>query len=159
MAYEPTSQFDIFESDIPDDQASPTASLLALDKEEILALQREINREEELAVTAMVRRRRHNHTTRPITRLLLAGVTPQQRTSAVKNSGNTDDKRAACADDPELFIPPSFGKKYLKQIEEAKAICRTCGILNQCRIDALKSDDKGTILGEMTPDERKKLKA
>ncbi len=41
--------------------------------------------------------------------------------------------RAACLDaDPELFFPIGNTGPAILQIEEAKAVCRTCPVIDSC---------------------------
>lgn len=41
--------------------------------------------------------------------------------------------RAACRDeDPELFFPIGSTGPALRQIEEAKAVCRRCPVVDDC---------------------------
>ena len=42
--------------------------------------------------------------------------------------------RAACLDeDPELFFPIGNTGPALQQIEDAKAVCRRCPVVDTCR--------------------------
>ena len=41
--------------------------------------------------------------------------------------------RSACsAVDPDLHHPEGWGKRYARQIDEAKAICRSCPVFDDC---------------------------
>jgi WhiB family redox-sensing transcriptional regulator len=55
--------------------------------------------------------------------------------------------RAACLEeDPELFFPIGNTGPALLQIEEAKAVCRRCDVVDTC------------VWGGMSEDERRALK-
>jgi WhiB family transcriptional regulator, redox-sensing transcriptional regulator len=60
--------------------------------------------------------------------------------------------------DPDLFFPVGTKGPALKQTEEAKAICRTCGVLDQCLKWALDTDQDAGVWGGMSEDERRALK-
>jgi WhiB family redox-sensing transcriptional regulator len=75
----------------------------------------------------------------------------------------SDWRRAArCRDeDPELFFPIGDTGPALLQIEEAKAVCRRCRVIDECRIwvdDHPKLTEHG-IWGATTPEERNPAKA
>ncbi|MBR2673033.1 MAG: WhiB family transcriptional regulator [Aeriscardovia sp.] len=74
--------------------------------------------------------------------------------------GNSDWRaQAACRDkDPELFFPVGNTGAALKQIEEAKAVCRTCPVIDQCLKWALDTNQDSGIWGGLTEDERRALK-
>ena len=57
--------------------------------------------------------------------------------------------RAACRDeDPELFFPIGNTGPALQQIEEAKAVCRTCPVIDTCLKWALETG-QGEPLAEL----------
>ena len=65
-------------------------------------------------------------------------------------------ERAACRGaDPELFFPPSEG--HGKLIEQAKAFCKRCPVMDECRADALRRDEKWGIWGGTTHTERQQI--
>ena len=67
--------------------------------------------------------------------------------------------RAACLDeDPELFFPVGNTGPALLQIEEAKAVCRRCQVVETCQEWAMKSGQDFGVWGEMSEDERRGLK-
>jgi|GEM_PF-1370545 len=63
---------------------------------------------------------------------------------------------AACLDvDPDLFFEPAGGESAADKearVDEAKAACAACPVLDQCLADA--AGDRYAIRGGMTPDER-----
>lgn len=63
--------------------------------------------------------------------------------------------RAACRDvDPELFFPAAnSGPAWTAQIAAAKAVCRGCPVLEQCRTFAFEGLRYG-VAGGMTEQER-----
>ncbi|MGI5485099.1 WhiB family transcriptional regulator [Streptomyces lavendofoliae] len=67
--------------------------------------------------------------------------------------------RASCrAEDPELFFPIGTTGPALLQIEEAKAVCRRCPVLEQCLTWALESGQDDGVWGGLSEDERRALK-
>jgi WhiB family redox-sensing transcriptional regulator len=67
--------------------------------------------------------------------------------------------RAACGDeDPELFFPIGNTGPALLQIEDAKAVCRHCDVIDQCLQWALESGQDAGVWGGMSEDERRALK-
>jgi WhiB family redox-sensing transcriptional regulator len=67
--------------------------------------------------------------------------------------------RAACLDeDPELFFPIGNTTPAFHQIEEAKAVCRRCEVIETCLSWAIDSRQEGGVWGGMSEDERRALK-
>ena len=67
--------------------------------------------------------------------------------------------KAACLDkDPELFFPVGNTGPALLQIEEAKAICRTCPVQEVCLQWAIETGQDSGVWGGMSEDERRALK-
>ncbi|MEV2273436.1 WhiB family transcriptional regulator [Nonomuraea africana] len=67
--------------------------------------------------------------------------------------------RAACRDvDPELFFPIGNTGPALKQIEEAKQVCRSCSAVDSCLKWALESGQDAGVWGGLSEDERRALK-
>ena len=67
--------------------------------------------------------------------------------------------RAACLDaDPELFFPIGNTGPAILQIEEAKAVCRTCEVVETCLKWAIESGQDSGVWGGMSEDERRALK-
>jgi WhiB family redox-sensing transcriptional regulator len=67
--------------------------------------------------------------------------------------------RAACLDeDPELFFPIGNTGPAILQIEEAKAVCRRCEVLDTCLKWAIESGQDAGVWGGMSEDERRALK-
>lgn len=67
--------------------------------------------------------------------------------------------RAACLDeDPELFFPIGNTGPALQQIEDAKAICRTCPVIDECLKFALENGQDAGVWGGLSEDERRALK-
>jgi WhiB family redox-sensing transcriptional regulator len=65
---------------------------------------------------------------------------------------------AACRDvDPDLFFPFGTSGASLRQIDEARQICRTCPVCGPCLRWALDSGDAG-VWGGTTEDERRSLR-
>jgi WhiB family redox-sensing transcriptional regulator len=66
---------------------------------------------------------------------------------------------AACQDeDPELFFPIGNTGPALVQIEEARAVCRRCPVLEPCLQWALDSGQDAGVWGGLSEDERRELK-
>jgi WhiB family redox-sensing transcriptional regulator len=69
-----------------------------------------------------------------------------------------DRPRAACAgEDPELFYPIGDSGPALLQIEEAKAVCRRCPLIESCLQGALERNESG-VWGGLSEKERRSLK-
>src|SRR6478736_3887197 len=67
--------------------------------------------------------------------------------------------RAACLDaDPELFFPIGNTGPAILQIEEAKAVCRTCPVIDTCLKWALETGQDAGVWGGLSEDERRALK-
>lgn len=67
--------------------------------------------------------------------------------------------QAAClTEDPELFFPIGNTGPALVQIEEAKAVCRRCDVVNACLRWAIESGQDSGVWGGMSEDERRALK-
>ncbi|MBC7550665.1 MAG: WhiB family transcriptional regulator [Cellulomonas sp.] len=67
--------------------------------------------------------------------------------------------RAACLDeDPELFFPIGNTGPALHQIEQAKAVCHRCPVLETCLKWALESGQDAGIWGGLSEDERRALR-
>jgi WhiB family redox-sensing transcriptional regulator len=67
--------------------------------------------------------------------------------------------QAACRyEDPELFFPIGNTGPALLQIEDAKAVCRRCDVIDHCLQWALSSNQDAGVWGGMSEDERRTLK-
>ncbi len=67
--------------------------------------------------------------------------------------------RAACLEeDPELFFPIGNTGPALLQIEEAKAVCRRCEVVDTCLKWAIESGQDAGVWGGLSEDERRALK-
>ncbi|GAB1331300.1 WhiB family transcriptional regulator [Streptomyces sennicomposti] len=65
-------------------------------------------------------------------------------------------ERGACrSEDPELFFPLGEGALSLRQIEQARAVCRRCPVLRECREFALRHREYDGVWGGMTARERR----
>ena len=68
--------------------------------------------------------------------------------------------RAVCREeDPELFFPIGNTGPALLQIEEAKAVCRRCPVMEQCLQWALESGQDSGVWGGLSEDERRRFAA
>jgi WhiB family redox-sensing transcriptional regulator len=66
---------------------------------------------------------------------------------------------AACLDeDPELFFPIGSTGPALLQIEEAKAVCHRCEVIDTCLKSAIESGKDSGVFGGLSEDERRALK-
>ncbi len=66
---------------------------------------------------------------------------------------------AACRDeDPELFFPIGNTGPALAQIEEARAVCKRCDVINDCLQWALSHGQDAGVWGGLSEDERRTLK-
>lgn len=67
--------------------------------------------------------------------------------------------RAACrTEDPELFFPIGTTGPSLLQIEDAKAVCRRCDVVDQCLQWALDTDQDAGVWGNASEAERRAMK-
>jgi WhiB family redox-sensing transcriptional regulator len=67
--------------------------------------------------------------------------------------------RAACRDeDPELFFPIGTTGPAVLQVEEAKAVCHRCTVIDDCLSWALESGQDAGVWGGLDEDERHALK-
>ena len=66
----------------------------------------------------------------------------------------------ACRDaDPDLFFPIGPTGAALRQMEEAKRICRACPVQIQCLAWALENGVADGVWGSTTPDERRVIRS
>ncbi|MFE0580220.1 WhiB family transcriptional regulator [Streptomyces sp. NPDC058874] len=66
---------------------------------------------------------------------------------------------AVCREeDPELFFPIGNTGPALLQIEEAKAVCRRCPVMEQCLQWALEAGQDDGVWGGLSEDERRAMK-
>lgn len=66
---------------------------------------------------------------------------------------------AAClTEDPELFFPIGNTGPALAQIDEAKAVCNRCTVVDACLKSALESGQDSGVWGGLSEDERRALK-
>jgi WhiB family transcriptional regulator, redox-sensing transcriptional regulator len=66
----------------------------------------------------------------------------------------------ACRDaDPDLFFPIGATGPALRQMEEAKRICRACPVQIQCLAWALENGVADGVWGGTTPDERRIIRS
>lgn len=67
-------------------------------------------------------------------------------------------KSAACRDsDPDLFFPIGTTGPAIEQIENAKAVCRTCDVQTNCLEFALATHQDSGIWGGTSEEERRKI--
>ena len=67
--------------------------------------------------------------------------------------------RAACLDeDPELFFPIGNTGPALIQIDEAKAVCRSCQVIETCLKLAVDSGQDNGVFGGLSEEQRRSLK-
>jgi WhiB family redox-sensing transcriptional regulator len=64
--------------------------------------------------------------------------------------------RAACLSaEPETFFPIGSTGKALDEVSAAKAICRTCAVLDECRAYALATRQPFGVWGGLDEEERR----
>lgn len=68
------------------------------------------------------------------------------------------DQAACLTVDPELFFPVGNTGPALAQIEEAKAVCATCRVVDVCLKWALDNNQDAGVWGGTSEDERRSLK-
>lgn len=68
-------------------------------------------------------------------------------------------EKAACSkEDPELFFPTGVNGYSEKIVDQAKAICRTCPVADECLSYAMDHDEDYGIWGGLTENQRRDLK-
>lgn len=68
-------------------------------------------------------------------------------------------QKAACLDeDPELFFPIGTTGRALDQIEEAKAVCQHCPVIQECLKWALDTNQDAGVWGGMSEEQRRTLR-
>lgn len=60
--------------------------------------------------------------------------------------------------DPELFFPIGTSGPALLQLEQAKAICRSCPVVAECLQFAMESGQDAGVFGGLSEEERRALK-
>ena len=66
---------------------------------------------------------------------------------------------AACREeDPELFFPIGTTGPALLQIEQAKAVCDSCSVIDECLSWAMESGQDSGVWGGLSEEERFALK-
>lgn len=67
--------------------------------------------------------------------------------------------RAAClGEDPELFFPIGTTGPGLRQVAQAKSVCRGCPVAVECLAWALDTDQRQGVWGGLSEDERLELR-
>jgi WhiB family transcriptional regulator, redox-sensing transcriptional regulator len=67
--------------------------------------------------------------------------------------------RGACVDeDPELFFPVGSTGPALRQIEDAKRVCRSCDVADACLRWALETGQDAGVWGGLSEEERRALR-
>ncbi|KFG71421.1 WhiB family transcriptional regulator [Streptomyces mutabilis] len=67
--------------------------------------------------------------------------------------------RASCrSEEPDLFFPIGNTGPALLQIEEAKAVCRRCPVMETCLQWALEFGQEHGVWGGLSEDERRAMK-
>ncbi|RNG31101.1 WhiB family transcriptional regulator [Streptomyces botrytidirepellens] len=74
--------------------------------------------------------------------------------SAVSTAAPTRPRPVCADEDPELFFPIGNTGPALLQIEEAKAVCRGCPLMDSCLQGALERGEAFGVWGAMSEDER-----
>jgi WhiB family redox-sensing transcriptional regulator len=65
---------------------------------------------------------------------------------------------AACREeDPELFFPIGTTGPALLQVEQAKAVCHSCSVVDECLTWAIESGQEAGVWGGLSEDERRAL--
>ena len=69
------------------------------------------------------------------------------------------DHAACLREEPELFFPIGNSGPVLVQIEEAKAVCNRCPVIDACLRFAMENGMTAGVWGGLTADERFALKS
>ncbi|CAL9672450.1 WhiB family transcriptional regulator [Streptomyces sp. enrichment culture] len=70
---------------------------------------------------------------------------------------NWRDRSACREEDPDLFFPIGNTGPALLQIEEAKAVCRRCPVMERCLQWALENGQEHGVWGGLDEDERRRM--
>ncbi|MGW3269057.1 WhiB family transcriptional regulator [Streptomyces sp. NPDC001056] len=65
---------------------------------------------------------------------------------------------ACTREDPDLFFPIGNTGPALLQIDEAKAVCHRCPVLERCASWALEMGEAHGVWGGMSEDDRRRIK-
>lgn len=67
--------------------------------------------------------------------------------------------KAAClTEDPELFFPIGNTGPAIAQIEQAKAVCHSCEVMDDCLKWAMETNQDAGVWGGLSEDERRSMK-
>lgn len=67
--------------------------------------------------------------------------------------------KAAClTEDPELFFPIGNTGPAIAQIEQAKAVCHSCEVMDDCLKWAMETNQDAGVGGGLSEDERRSMK-
>ena len=72
---------------------------------------------------------------------------------------NWSDRAACLTAEPETFFPVSSAGASLREVDVAKAICRSCGVLDECRDYALTTRQPFGVWGGLDEEERREVLA
>jgi WhiB family redox-sensing transcriptional regulator len=101
-----------------------------------------------------VRPRRYGHEAEPGSATEAASVHDTEENTAMDWR-----HRALCRDeDPELFFPIGTAGPAVVQIDQAKAVCQRCPVVQSCLDWALSSGQDSGVWGGLSEDERRALK-
>lgn len=68
-------------------------------------------------------------------------------------------QQAACLqEDPEMFFPVGDSGPALAHVEEAKAVCQQCPVIDKCLTWALESGEDAGVWGGRSERERRTLR-
>jgi WhiB family transcriptional regulator, redox-sensing transcriptional regulator len=83
----------------------------------------------------------------------------QSRSLALSLENDDWREMSACRDtDPDLFFPVGTTGPAIEQIENAKAVCRTCEVQQACLQYALSTNQDSGIWGGTSEEERRVLR-
>ena len=68
---------------------------------------------------------------------------------------NWSDRAACLSAEPDTFFPVGNGGIALDEVAAAKAICRICAVLDECRAYALSSRQPFGVWGGLDEEERR----
>jgi WhiB family redox-sensing transcriptional regulator len=85
-------------------------------------------------------------------------LNPQYRIFEGRDLMTWRDNGACLDEDPELFFAIGSTGPALRQIEEAKAVCRRCEVVDTCLRWAIESRQETGVWGGLSEDERRALK-
>ena len=78
--------------------------------------------------------------------------------SAARLPGTWREQAGCLGTDPDMFFPIGSTGPVVSEIEAAKAVCRSCPVIEQCLRYALETNQESGVWGGTTEEERRRLR-